>query len=208
MVPNQYQWDKLAIDKRLVFLAAAGALLTIPEPRDTVVLRPLDIEAELNRAGKDFLMVLSVPPRSMALGETLAYQIDARSSRGNVKYKLESGPEGMTVSDDGLVGWAPASLPPDGAVTAVVSVADGARETKHALTIEVRPPADISAEAETGPPPGAWSPEKPPAKPAGNLVVKLPGKYDDVAPAAAADSSFLALRRCKSWLYSTCGPRG
>ena len=130
VVPNQQKRDGLTIDKRLVFLAAAGALVTIPEPRDTVVVRPLDIEAELHRAGKDFLMVLSVPPRSMALGETLAYQIDARSSGGNIKYKLESGPEGMTVSDDGLVQWTPASRPPDGAATGVVSVAAGTRAVK------------------------------------------------------------------------------
>ncbi len=180
VVPNQQKRDGLTIDKRLVFLAAAGALVTIPEPRDTVVVRPLDIEAELHRAGKDFLMVLSVPPRSMALGETLAYQIDARSSGGNIKYKLESGPEGMTVSDDGLVQWTPASRPPDGAATGVVSVAAGARAVKHAMTIDVRPPADLSGQAEGGPPPGAWSPEKPPSKPAGNLVMKLPAKYDDV----------------------------
>ena len=48
------------IDKRFHLVPQAGLLITIPNSHDRLVLRRLDLDEALNRAGRDYLVVASL----------------------------------------------------------------------------------------------------------------------------------------------------
>ena len=62
-----------------------------------------------------------------------------KSKRGSVRYKLDSGPDGMTVSDDGQLEWKvpDAVSTPKAGVIVTIKDASG-REVYHAFDIAVR----------------------------------------------------------------------
>ena len=95
----------LSIDKRIHYFPTANLLVVLTESRDQLVLHKLDLAAAMEKAGIDYLYVTSTPPATASPGSTLAYQVEVKSRRGGVHCTLDSGPEGMTVSDDGKLAW-------------------------------------------------------------------------------------------------------
>jgi hypothetical protein len=58
------------------------------------------------------------------------------SNAGGVKYALQSGPRGLTVSPEGVVDWTPPPMPGD--ETVIVSLKDSSgQETLHTFQISV-----------------------------------------------------------------------
>jgi len=128
----------IGYDRRLYYVPQARLLVTLPATNDVVALRSLDLKKEMGQHGAEYLAVTSVPPGVVAVGSRLNYQIDVLSSDGKLKFKLEEGPEGMTVSDSGEVRWPVAVRPIGGDVKALVTVTDGSgSETFHKFTIRV-----------------------------------------------------------------------
>jgi S1-C subfamily serine protease len=112
-------WDERNItsftpDKRFILLPSANLLATIPMQGDRIWLRPLNLDEALKKADGEHLFVTSYPPAIAKRGSDYLYRVAVQSRRGDVKYKLDSGPAGMTIAGDGTVTWkVPADAPPE-----------------------------------------------------------------------------------------------
>jgi hypothetical protein len=68
----------------------------------------------------------------------MKYHFKVRQRNGGAKYALESGPPGMTLSEDGLLEWTAPEDPADRSVKVVVVITDDAGESLRCeLTIEI-----------------------------------------------------------------------
>jgi hypothetical protein len=142
MAPERDGWLKTDFtpDKRYHFVPAANLLITIPESDDQLVLRRVDVLELLHKTGIDYLFVTSTPNPTAVRGETYTYQIESRSNRGDLKYMLSSGPEGMTISPSGTLTWeVPANYDGQDLTAVVVSISDASgQETFHSFTLRIR----------------------------------------------------------------------
>jgi hypothetical protein len=137
---NGWDRERFATDRRIHFIPDAKVLITIPTVGDRLVLHRLDVDVALKKSDVDYLFVSSRPPASATKGAVFSYQMAVKSRKGGVKYKMESGPAGMSVSATGLVRWAvPAGLA-EKTVDAIVSVGDSAgQEVFHTFTLAIGP---------------------------------------------------------------------
>jgi hypothetical protein len=141
--------NELGGEKRIHFIPEAKLLVVIPRRGDHLVLHRTDIDAALDASGTDYLFVTSQPPATIAPGETFRYALTVKSRRGGIKYRLEAGPSGMTVSPTGRVTWDVPAAPDYSDVDVVVAARDGSgQEHLHAFRLAV----------------GAGGPEQSPAK--------------------------------------------
>ena len=129
----------LSIDKRIHFFPTANLLVTISAMREQLVLRKLDLTTALDKAGIDYLYVSSLPPATAAPGSTLSYTVEVKSKRGGMHCSLDSGPEGMTVTDDGKLHW---NVPADekvGRQGVIITIKDASgQEILHSFNITIR----------------------------------------------------------------------
>ena len=116
------RWEPF--EQHLFLIPDAKLLVFIPASNDKLVLQRVDIEKLLDKADVDYLYVQSQPLLNFKAGTDYKYQIVTRSRKGGVKYKLESGPDKMTLSPDGLLSW---KVPADFAeaeVNIIITVSD------------------------------------------------------------------------------------
>ena len=126
------------VDKRFHLVPAAHLLITIPPSNDRLVLRRLDVEEALGRAG-DFLVVAALPALAVTPGQKLEHQIVARSKKGGLTYAVANGPDGLAVTADGKITWLVPKELAGKDVQAVVSVGDASdREVFLTLKIYVK----------------------------------------------------------------------
>jgi S1-C subfamily serine protease len=132
----QEQWttNDFTLDKRVHFFPTANLLVTIPTTNDALVLRKFDVIDALNKSGIDYLFVSSTPITTAHKGELYRYPLEVKSKRGGVSFKLESGPEGMTISPAGVLTW---QIPREATdSTVIVTVRDSTgQEVFHTFTI-------------------------------------------------------------------------
>jgi hypothetical protein len=128
--------EDLSMHERMFFVPQHGRLVTLAHSRDRLVSRGFDIIAALNRVGIDYLFVDSVPPLIAKPGGAYRYRLQVKSKTGGVKFTLDSGPEGMTLSKDGLIRW---DVPADieaGQHGVIITVEDASGQTLlHSFTI-------------------------------------------------------------------------
>jgi hypothetical protein len=133
------QWAAVSappIDRRVHFVPAAKLLVSVPAGNTKLVLRKFDLDAALDASGVDYLVVTSRPPTAVP-GKAYDYQIAAKSKKGGLAYKLDAGPDGLTVSAGGRVTWtAPNDFTSPEPVIITVSDASG-QEVYH--TFELTP---------------------------------------------------------------------
>ena len=126
------------VDKRFHLVPAAHLLITIPPSNDRLVLRRLDVEEALGRAG-DFLIVAALPAMAATPGRKLEHQVVARSKKGGLTYAVANGPDGLGVAADGKITWLVPKELAGKDVQAVVSVGDASdREVFLTLKIYVK----------------------------------------------------------------------
>jgi hypothetical protein len=71
-------------------------------------------------------------------GESYSYQIVAKAKKGGLRYKLESGPRGMVMADQGRLTWRVPSDFGDAETPVVVTVGDVAgQECLHTFSIRI-----------------------------------------------------------------------
>ena len=95
----------MPIEQHLFLIPDAELLVFIPASSDRLVLYRVNIEQLLERADVDYLYVKSVPPPNFTPGKEYRYQLTVRSRTGGVKFRLDSGPEKMRLSQRGLQTW-------------------------------------------------------------------------------------------------------
>lgn len=144
-----------------------------------ICLKRYDIEAEIAKLDSNVLHVMSDPPTEFYPGMKLDYSIRALSNRGGLKYRLEAGPGGMTVSAAGRVEWsAPIDAPQR--QTAVIAVSDRSTKTIfHNITL-VRgaiPTFEVPLNATAEIDPGALKVAVRLPAPADDFVIGAGGRY-------------------------------
>ena len=129
----------MTVDKRVHFFPTANLLVIVSAQRDQLVLRKLDVTAALEKAGIDYLYVTSSPPATASPGSALAYAVEVKSRQGGVHCTLDSGPEGMTLSDDGKLHWKVPAGEPAGRQAVIITVKDASgQEILHSFNIATR----------------------------------------------------------------------
>jgi len=131
------QNNGLSADRRVVWLPAVKTLVALPPACDRLLLQQFDAADELKKASGDVFFVDSLAPESVAPGNDFAYQIEATTSKRPLKYRLEAGPPGATISPTGLVAW---KAPPDARQDQawVVAIENGAgQEILHSFRLRI-----------------------------------------------------------------------
>jgi serine/threonine protein kinase/mono/diheme cytochrome c family protein len=131
-------WVRVNNEPRVHYLPSANVLVNLPESNDRVVLRTLNLMEELKRSGQDYLFVLSRPDKHVAAGSTFTYRMDLRSKESIVGCRLESGPEGMTVSNSGTVRWTAPARPDRHPARVIVTIQSASgKEYQHSFDLVV-----------------------------------------------------------------------
>jgi len=107
-IPTYAEWNALSglgILGCVHMVPRANLIAVVPASRDKLVLSPFNVEEELERSGVKYLLITSEPPASVKRGQALAYAVKAKARAGGVTFKLESGPQGMTVTPQGQLNW-------------------------------------------------------------------------------------------------------
>jgi hypothetical protein len=128
-------------EPRVYYLPSAHVLVTLPEGNDRVVVRSLNLIEALKESGRDFLFVLSRPSPEVAAGATFTYRMDVHSRAAGLRCTLESGPEGLTVSPDGVVRWRAPERPDRRPNRVIITVrSSSGKEVQHAFDLTVVEP--------------------------------------------------------------------
>ncbi|MEX1026926.1 MAG: hypothetical protein WD049_02805 [Candidatus Paceibacterota bacterium] len=113
--------------------------MTLEYDNQKVHLRRFDLWETLAESEIDYVFVDSIPPSVAFRGQTLDYQMHARSSDSEVIYRLASGPEELSVSPAGKLVWRVPSDYVDASAQAIVVVSNSdGKETFHSFHVEVR----------------------------------------------------------------------
>ena len=128
---------KLTLEKRLSFFPAANLIAQLSKSRNKLVLIPFNLEEALKSTDQDFLFVTSSPPKEIAVGTQLRYEITSMSKSDNISHILADGPTGMTVSRSGVILWKTTTDSPKES-TAIVAITNSeGREVFHAFSLKV-----------------------------------------------------------------------
>jgi hypothetical protein len=138
---NINTWDRepFGNDQRLYFIPSARLLVVLPSTNDKLELYRVDPDELLARSEYDYLVVTSRPPGEAARGATFRYLPAVKSNSGGLKYKLESGPDGMKIGADGSISWQVPNGFADKEVDVIVSISNSAgQEAFHTFKISIR----------------------------------------------------------------------
>lgn len=137
--------SKLLFDKRVVFVPEAKIVVTIPVTNDRLVMQRFDVDEALEKSAFDYLFVSSLPATKATRGELYRYQLNVRSKKGGVKYRLDAAPEGMKLSSNGELTW---SVPQEHSATSadvIITISDASgQEVLHNFRIHLQSPAKVS----------------------------------------------------------------
>jgi hypothetical protein len=131
--PGSLDWQQ-----RVFLVPQCRRLVTVADTRDQLVVRPFDLMAALDRAGIDYLFVDSLPVTVADPGRPYRYPIAAQSKKGGIRFSLDSGPAGMTISRDGVLSWqVPANAEP-GPIGVIVTIEDASGQNVfHTFNVQV-----------------------------------------------------------------------
>ncbi len=123
------------LERRAMHFPDAKCVVVVPPKRESLVLYKFDAAAALERWPVDYLAVTTAPPTAYTAGQTFTYPMEVVSKKGGVTYKVETGPEGMSVSPQGKVTWAVPAGFAAREVPVLITVKDQAGETFQSLRL-------------------------------------------------------------------------
>ena len=124
--------------ERIFLVPQHQRLVTVADTRDQLVVRPFDMMATLDRAGIDYLFVESLPVTAADPGKPYRYPIEVQSKKGGVKFNLDSGPDGMKLSMEGVLSWQVPANHEAGPAGVIVTIEDSAGQTVfHTFNVQV-----------------------------------------------------------------------
>jgi hypothetical protein len=186
---------KTKLDKNLLFIPNANLFLKLSTSLDLLTAVEFDVSKALSESNLNYLIPTSIPVVKAAVGQAYSYPIKVLASSKAIKYQLESGPTGMTVSPQGVVSWTPdANSPAKNQI--IVHITDDKGEAAfHSFpllvqggstkTVEVAPVANQQP---------IHAPQVASTKlPEPNQTIKLPGNVTDVSLGANGRYVFLRL---------------
>ena len=136
---NNGNQQDLPFDKRVFFVPDANLFILLPNTNDRLVLHRMNVEEALEKSGLDYLFVTSQPPLIAMKGTTLSYQIIVKSKKGGVRYKLESGSQGMEIDAAGKLTWPVPLGFAEPEASAIVAITDAAGQQRyHTFALSVR----------------------------------------------------------------------
>jgi S1-C subfamily serine protease len=137
---KDHQEAPTTFDRGLYVLPDAKVVIHVPSGVQSLTMHRFDVEETLEKSGIDYLLVTSKAPGEARKGKFFHYQMVVKSKKGGLQYHLDSGPEGMTVSNRGRISW---KVPADFAEPesdVIVSVKDSAgQEALHTFKLTIRP---------------------------------------------------------------------
>ncbi len=80
-------------------------LTMIPASRNNLITYNFDIYDLMKKNDNNYLDIVSQPPPDFRPGNKYKYNMLVKSKNANLTYKLESGPENMVISPEGIVEW-------------------------------------------------------------------------------------------------------
>jgi hypothetical protein len=164
VTPPQNAWTAGTLDmqQRIFLVPQCQRLVTVADTRDQLVARPFDLMAALDRAGIDYLFVDSLPVTAADPGKPYRYPITVQSKKGGIKFSLDSGPAGMTLSKDGVLSWqVPPSAEP-GPAGVIVTIEDASGQNRfHTFNVQVSEnvsrPGSTAKRIQLGPESNQWN---------------------------------------------------
>lgn len=132
------QLDFFRAEKKCLFMPESKVIVSLSPTLDSLILRRLDIEEALAESGIDYLIVTSMAPANAQLGVNYEYQMDVKSKKGGVKFRLDSAPDGMVISEGGKISWIPPKDLQEAEQNVIVTIRDSAgQEVFHSFSIEI-----------------------------------------------------------------------
>jgi hypothetical protein len=118
-------------------LPQAKALVLV-QPSN-VVLQRFDLDEALRQSREPYLFIRSLPVESVRRGMLYTYWLDTVSSSGGLRYRLQTGPKGMSVNEHaGFVQWKPDEDEDPGPVRVSIAVQDdGGRQAVQNFELDV-----------------------------------------------------------------------
>lgn len=139
------QASGLDFTERFVFSPSENAVLQIPTQNDRILVHSVDIQNELEVAGVDFLYVAPQFIPEGVRGKIFRLKIDARSKRGGTRFRIVSGPTGMSVDSSGVITWMiPKDFGPDKQPVALELVDQSKQVISHSISIAIASEAPMS----------------------------------------------------------------
>lgn len=130
------QGSSLSWYERIVVHPAAKKIVIVDDSRTLLHILPLDLVKALDAKGIDYLFVESLPITTASAGKSYKYPIKLLSKAGKLKFTLDSGPEKMTISREGVLSW---NVPDDFDETktsVIVTIEDDSKQSIfHSFTI-------------------------------------------------------------------------
>jgi hypothetical protein len=133
-------WDREAFGpwRRVFFIPRAKLIIVFPASNDRLILHRFDADEALDKSDIDYLLVTSSPPLVAKRGAEFTYQLTVKSKKGEVKYKVGSGPDGMEISPTGLVKWKVPSDAKNGQNEVILNVRDASgQEEFHTFKLRL-----------------------------------------------------------------------
>ena len=126
-------------DRRVMLIPNAGALVILSKERNRLELYQVNFAEAYDKSAIERPFVASQPPFEFAPGQAMEYQIAARSKKGNLTYRLDLGPQGMSIGADGRLTW---TVPKDFSekeVDVALMVADADKqESAHRFRLKLK----------------------------------------------------------------------
>lgn len=123
--------------ERFFLIPTVDTIAALGPDLNRLKLYRFNIDEEFAKVPDGFLFVASIAPGLVHPTSGMAYQLDVRSKQGGVKYRLDSGPPGMKVSDTGLLTWTAAG--PDSSEKVVIVALSDASGTVERATEDAPP---------------------------------------------------------------------
>lgn len=92
-------------DRRVHLIPQANLLITIPDSRDHLLLRRVDVSKLMAASNPRYLLIDSHPPVTAYRGQTLVYEPRVRSAGENVRFEVESAPTALKQVKPGRIEW-------------------------------------------------------------------------------------------------------
>ncbi len=137
--PSQRGWERhdFLVDKRYHFIVQGRQLVCIPYSNDRLFVIPCDVDAMIGKMEKPITYVTSVPPVSVTKGTQLSYQIAVSGAASEIEFELNAAPEGMTLSNEGLLTWQVPDSLSDDLVFVIITIKTPHEPFFHTLKLKV-----------------------------------------------------------------------